>query len=159
MLKAGDVLPLGLGAFSIFAVLAGLALLMGADHVSPGCTGPRVERCDYVATAKAAVVDAGHPGFQPDLGFEIFDQGSSVLVQQATPPGEFTPNDWLSVQIDKASCRPCALDWRRPTAGDPRDRPPGPLIARTPPEDPVAAAARVQRGKDVSGDEAPGRGG
>lgn len=63
---------LGWGAFSIFAVLAGLVLLNGADHAAPGCTGPEVQRCDYVETAKAALDDRSH--VQPDLGFEIVTQ-------------------------------------------------------------------------------------
>ncbi len=36
MLKSGHILPLGLGAFSIFAVLARLGLLVGANLVAPG---------------------------------------------------------------------------------------------------------------------------
>jgi hypothetical protein len=145
MLKTGDMLPLGLGAFSIFAVLAGLALLVGADHASPGCTGPKVQRCDYVATAKAAVAQSHRHPFQPDLGYEIFDQGSSVLVQQFTPPGEPSLNHAPSVLIDKDSCRACSVGWQLPLGGDPRDPYVGPLITRVPADDTVAAAARTQK--------------
>ena len=58
MLKSGNIEPQGLGAFSIFAGLAALTLLMSANLVSPGCTGPEVKRCDYVATAKAAMASS-----------------------------------------------------------------------------------------------------
>ena len=145
MLKTGDMLPLGFGAFSIFAVLAGLVLLVGANHASPGCTGPKLQRCDYVTTAKAAVARTQHHPFQSDLGFEIFDQGSSVLVQQFTPPGEPSLNHAPSVMIDKDSCRVCAVGWRFPTRGDPRDPYVGPVISRVSPENPVAAATRAKR--------------
>lgn len=145
MLKMGGMLPLGFGAFSIFAVLAGLALLVGADHASPGCTGLKVQRCDYVATAKAAAAQSERHLFQPDLGFEIFDQGSSVLVQQFTPPGEPSLNHAPSVLIDKNSCRACSVGWQLPTRGDPRDPYLGPLITRVQAEDPAAAAERAKR--------------
>ena len=55
MLKPGDIAPQGFGAFSIFAVLAALTLLMSANYVSPGCTGPEVKRCDYIATLRQCV--------------------------------------------------------------------------------------------------------
>lgn len=145
MLKTGDMLPLGFGAFSIFVVLAGLALLVGADHASPGCTGPEVQRCDYVANARVAVAQSQHHSFQSDLGFEIFDHGSAVLVQQFTPAGEPSLNHAPSVLIDKKSCRVCAVDWQIPTGGDPLDPHVGPIIARIPAADPVAAAARAKR--------------
>lgn len=145
MLKTGDMLPSGFGAFSIFAVLAGLALLVGADHASPGCTGPKVQRCDYVASAKGAVARSQHHPFQSDLGFEVFDQGSSVLVQQFTPTGEPSLNHAPSVLIDKDSCRVCAVGSQFPTGGDPRDPYIGPVITRVPAEDPVAAAKRAKR--------------
>ncbi|MBI2260777.1 MAG: hypothetical protein HYU62_03840 [Caulobacterales bacterium] len=145
MLKTGDVLPLGFAAFSIFAALAGLTLLVGANHASPGCTGPEVQRCDYVASAKIAVARSQHHPFQPDLGFEVFDQGSSVLVQQFTPPGEPSLNHAPSVLIDKKSCRACRVDWHFPTRGHPLDPYVGPLVTRIPAEDPVAAAERTKR--------------
>lgn len=65
MLRTGDMLPWGFGAFSIFAVLAGLTLLVGADYASPGCTGPEVQRCDYVASAQDAVARSEHHPFKP----------------------------------------------------------------------------------------------
>lgn len=151
MLKTGDMLPLGFGAFSIFAVLAGLVLLVGADHASPGCTGPKVQRCDYVATAKAAVAQSEHHPFQSDLGFEIFDQGSSVVVQQFTPPGEPSLNHAPSVLIDKQSCRACSVGWQLPTRQDALDPSVGPLITRVPAEDTAAAAARAKRWEDGPG--------
>lgn len=145
MLKAGDVLPSGFGAFSIFATLAGLALLVGANHASPGCAGPKVQRCDYVATAKAAVARSERHPFQSDLGYEIFDQGSSVLVQQFTPPGEPSLNHAPSVLIDRNSCRACSVGWQLPTGGDPRDPYVGPLTTRVPADDTAAAAERARR--------------
>ena len=151
MLKTGDMLPWGFGAFSIFAVLAGLTLLVGADHASPGCTGPEVQRCDCVASAKAAVARSEHHPFQTDLGFEIFNQGSAVLVQQFTPPGEPSLNHAPSVLIDKKSCRACRVDWHFPTRGDPLDPYVGPLVRRVPAEDAVAAAERAERWKDGPG--------
>lgn len=151
MLKSGDMLPLGFGAFSIFAALGGLVLLVVVDHASPGCTGPKVQRCDYLASAKAAVARSRHHPFQSDLGFEIFDQGSSVLVQQFTPPGEPSLNHAPSVLIDKNSCRACSVDWHLPTRGDPRDPYVGPLIARVPSDDTAAAAERAKRWENRPG--------
>ena len=145
MLKTGDWLPWGFSALALFAMLGGLALLAGANIASPGCTGPKVQRCDYVATAKAAVAQSEHHPFQSDLGFEVFDQGSSVLVQQFTPPGEPSLNHAPSFLIDKNSCRACSVGWQLPTRGDPRDAYVGPLITRVPPDDPAAAAERTKR--------------
>jgi len=142
MLKLGDIEPLGFGAFSIFAVLAALTLLMSANYVSAGCTGPEVRRCDYIATAKVALAAPGvvfHP-FSPDRGFEVFDQGSSVLVQQADPFGPGWMSHASSVLIDKKSCRPREVGFiqREPTF--PGDAMRGPMILQVPAEDPVAAA-------------------
>lgn len=143
MLKPGDLTSLGIVGF--IAALAGLASLVITNLASPGCTGPAVARCDYVATAKSAVAQSPYRPFQPDLGFEIFDEGSSVRVQQYTPPGEPGLNHAPSVLIDRDSCRPCSVDWHVPTNGDRRDPPVGPLIARVPADDPVAAEARARR--------------
>jgi hypothetical protein len=139
-----------MGTFAMFAVLAGLTLLSGANHAAPGCTGPAVDRCDYVSAAKSAVSRHGYP-FQSDLGFEIFDNGSSVRVQQFTPPGEPSLNHASSVLIDRRSCRPCRVGWHVPTRGDPRDAQPGKLIARVPADDPAAAARRAESSKGGPG--------
>lgn len=145
MLKLGDIEPLGFGAFSFFAVLASLTLLMSANYVSPGCTGPEVRRCDYIAAAKIALAGSRSPQaifhpFSPDRGFEVFDQGSSVLVQQADPFGP----DWMShassVLIDKKSCRPCEVGYSQREPTFPEDAMRGPMIMQAPAEDPVAAA-------------------
>lgn len=143
MLEPRHLPPLGLGAFTLFAVPAGLVLLMGANHASPGCTGPAVVRCDYVATAKRAVERSERHPFRPELGFDVFDQGSAVLVQQYAPPDEPTPNHGPSVLIDKKSCRVCAVDWQVPTTGDPRDPRPGPRMARITPVYPMAVGERA----------------
>lgn len=145
MLKTGDMLPWGFGAFAIFAVLGGLTLLVGADHASPGCTGPEVQRCDYVASAKAAVARSGRPSFQTGRGFEIFDQGSAVLVQQSTLPGATLPDHGPSVLIDKKSCRACQVGWRFPTGGDPLSPRLGPLVRRVPAEDVAATLDQRER--------------
>jgi len=155
MLKTSEMLTLGFGAFSIIAVLAGLVLLVGANHASPGCTGPKVQTCDYVASAKTAVAQSEFHPFQPDLGFEVFDQGSSVLVQQFTPPGEPSLNHAPSVLIDKNSCRACNVGWHMPTRGDALDPYVGPLITRVPADDPVAAAERTKRWENGPGGIAP----
>jgi hypothetical protein len=115
MLQPGSPAILGWGAFSIFAVLAGLVLLTGADHAAPGCTGPEVQRCDYVETAKAALGDRSH--FRPDLGFEVVDAGSSVRVQQVLPQGSSALFEGPAVLIDKKSCRACSVSVRGSTGG------------------------------------------
>lgn len=145
MLTLGNLEPSGLGVFSIFAALGGLAFLMHANHVAPGCTGPEVRRCDYVATAKsglAASMDGyalRHP-FSRDRGFDVFDYGSSVLVQQSDPFEGDALSHGAAVLIDKKSCRPCEIGYAYP---DLEER--GPLIMRTPAEDPIAAAALSER--------------
>lgn len=141
MMRMGVLEPSGFGVFSVFAALGGLIFLMNANYVAPGCTGPEVKQCDYVATAKtalAASTDAYarfHP-FSQDRGFDVFDYGSSVLVQQSDP---FEGDDWLghgsAVLIDKKSCRPCEIGYAYP---DLEER--GPLIMQAPAEDAVAAA-------------------
>ncbi|MDO1558110.1 hypothetical protein Q0812_01535 [Brevundimonas sp. 2R-24] len=109
MLKPGMSAPLGMGLFALFAVLAGLALLMATNHAAPGCTGPAVARCDYVAVATDALEDRGY-SFRPTLATGVYDEGSSVRVQQIIP---FDPNALVhgsSVLIDKRSCRVCMID-------------------------------------------------
>ncbi len=142
MVRLGVLEPSGFGVFSVFAALGGLAFLMNANYVAPGCTGPEVRRCDYVATAKtalAASTDAyalTHP-FSAERGFDVFDYGSSVLVQQRDPFG------WghaSSVLIDKKSCRPCEIGYSDLEA---EER--GPLISHSPAEDPVAATKLAER--------------
>lgn len=129
------MITLGAGALILFGMLAALTLLTGANLAAPGCTGPAVQRCDYVATAKVAVQSSVHHPFQPDLGYEVFDRGSSVRVQQFTPPGEPELNHAPSVLIDKKSCRACAVDWYQPTPKWPDDPEQGPLLMRIPAED------------------------
>lgn len=118
MLQPGSPPILGFGAFSIFAALAGLVLLVGADHSAPGCTGPRVERCDYLDTAKTAVSTRSWRKFRPDYGYEIIDLGSSVRVQQYLPNGSLALFEGPAVVIDKASCRVCFFQVREPTDYD-----------------------------------------
>lgn len=151
MLTPGPAVPLGLGAFGLFAVLGGLVLLSGTNHAAPGCTGPTVQRCDYVAIATVAVAQTGHHPFQTDLGFEVFDQGSSVIVQQFTPPGEPELNHAPSVLIDRRSCRACRVDWHQPTPRVDRESRLGPVIQRVSPEDAVGAAKRAERWKGGPG--------
>jgi hypothetical protein len=137
------IASLGWPGFGLLVILAGLGLLMTANVAAPGCTGPTVERCDYVETAKHAIATRSPYPAQRDLGFEVYDQGSSVMVQQWTPAGEPSLNHASSVFIDKRSCRVCRLDWQMPTRADPRDPHPGALILRTPAEDRVGAAKRA----------------
>lgn len=144
MLKPLELAGPGLAALSFFAVLGGLVLLVGANHAAPGCTGPEVPRCDFVEVATDAVARSQHHPFQSSLGFELYDQGSSVLVQQYTPPGEPSLNHAPSVLIDRRSCRVCSVDWQWMTDGDPRSPYVGRLITRVPAEDQVAAAARAE---------------
>lgn len=117
MLQPGSPAILGLSAFSIFAVLAGFVLLTGADHAAPGCTGPEVQRCDYVETAKSALSGKSRRQFQSDLGFEVVDAGSSVRVQQFLPYGSFALFEGPAVLIDKKSCRACSVSVRESTQG------------------------------------------
>ena len=139
MLRTDGFITLDMSAYSLFAVIAGLTLLMGADHASPGCTGPVVERCDYIETAKAANSGPNDRHFRDALGFNVFDQGSSVIVQQSYPVDAWVHAS--SVRIDKKSCRPCEVIYYGhlppPFKGDP---PRGRLIQSLPPEDPVEAA-------------------
>lgn len=143
-MKQTALITLGAGAFVIVIALGGLSVLAVTTTAAGGCTGPAVERCDYITSATTAVRQSPHHPFQSDLGFEIFDQGSSVLVQQFTPPGEPQLNHAPSVLIDKKSCRACSVGWHLPTGGHPRDPYVGPLISRVPAANPVAAAARAK---------------
>lgn len=120
MLQPGGPAVLGFGAFSIFAMLGGLVLLTGADHAAPGCTGPEVRRCDFIETAKIAVANNPRPNrkFDPDLGFEIVEMGSSVRVQQYLPNGSLALFEGPAVLIDRKSCRPCSVEVRASTGGD-----------------------------------------
>jgi len=140
MLRSSGLITLDMASYSLFAVLAGLVLLVGADHVSPGCTGPAVERCDYIEAAKAANSGPDDQPFLTYLGFNVFDQGSSVWVQQSHPVDAFVHAP--AVRIDKKSCRPCEVIFygHLPPPIDERDYPRGRLIQSTLPEDPVEAA-------------------
>ena len=145
MLHPGNLDPVGFGFFSIFAVLGGLTLLVGADHAAPGCTGPAVQRCDYIATARAVMATSSsthavrHP-FTSDRGFEVFDQGSLVLVQQTAPSGPGWLNHASAVRIDKKSCRPCEVGYAQSAPWAPDHPQRGRLIMHLPAEDPIAAA-------------------
>lgn len=140
MLRADGFITLGMAAYTLFAVLAGLALLAAADNASPGCTGPVVERCDYIAVAKAANSGPNDRHFRDDLGFNVFDQGSAVWVQQSYPVSAFVHAS--AVEIDKKSCRPCRVVFygHRPQPADHVDAPRGRLIQSTSPEDRIGAA-------------------
>jgi hypothetical protein len=142
MLRTNGFITLDMSAYSLFAVIAGLTLLMGADHASPGCTGPVVERCDYIETAKAANSGPEDRHFESVLGFNVFDQGSSVVVQQSFPAEALVHAS--AVRIDKKSCRPCEVVFYGhlppPLPGDP---PRGRLIQSLPAVD-AAEAARLR---------------
>lgn len=140
MLRSAGFMTLDMTSYPFFAVLAGLTLLVGADHVSPGCTGPAVEQCDYIATAKAANSGAEDRHFISGLGFNVFDQGSTVLVQQSYHVDALVHAS--AVWIDKKSCRPCQVVYygHQPPPFDEQDVPRGRLIQSTAPEDTVEAA-------------------
>ena len=140
MLRSGGFITLDMTSYAVFAVLAGLVLLVGTDHASPGCTGPAVERCDYIEAAKMANSGPEDRPFRSYLGFNVFDQGSSVWVQQSFPVDAFVHAS--AVRIDKKSCRPCENIFygHLPPPMDQRDYPRGRLIESTVPEDPVEAA-------------------
>jgi len=143
MLGSGGFLTLNMAGYSVFAMLSGLALLVGADHASPGCTGPAVAQCDYIEAAKAVNSGPNDRHFISDLGFNVFDQGSSVYVQQSYPRDAWTHAS--AVRIDKKSCRVCEVIvyGQLPQPLDLRDYPRGRLIQSTAP-DPVAAE-QIQR--------------
>ena len=146
MRTPGEMKTLGPGVFSFFMAFGALTLLVGANMTSPGCTGPEVRRCDYVAVAKAAAAATPyHYQFTPDHGFDIFDQGSSVLVQATDEFSAYSTNHGSSVLIDKKSCRPCVVSYHYPDPVSRFDYQRGALIQQTPPEDPVAAAERLER--------------
>lgn len=140
MLRPAGFITLEMTSYPVFAVLAALTLLVGADHVSPGCTGPAVERCDYVATAKAANSGPDDRPFISGLGFNVFDRGSSVLVQQSYHVDALVHAS--AVRIDKKSCRTCEVIYygHQPPSFDNRHPPRGRLILTTEPEYPVEAA-------------------
>ena len=140
MVHSDGFITLDMTSYSLFAMLAGLALLMGADQAAPGCTGPAVERCDYIEAAKVANSGPNARFFRSYLGFNVFDQGSSVYVQQSFPIDAFVHAS--AVRIDKKSCRPCEVIFygHLPPPIDERDYPRGRLIQSTTPEDAVEAA-------------------
>lgn len=143
-------MTLGMDAFVVFAMLMGLALLMIANQFSPGCTGPAVQRCDYIETAKAANSGPQANAFEASLGFNVFDRGSSVVVQQNYPVGGLVHG--ASVLIDKRSCRPCQVEYYGylPPPLDHRDVPRGRLIQSTGPED-IEGAAELRRKLEQAG--------
>lgn len=128
MLQSDAPAVLGFGAFSLFAVLGGLGLLVGADHAAPGCTGPEVKRCDYVEAAKSAMESHPDRHFRSDLGFEVIEMGSSVRVQQYLPDGDLTLFEGPAVLIDRKSCRPCKVEVRTSIGDDTAER-----LTRLPP--------------------------
>lgn len=140
MVRSDGFITLDMMSYSLFVMLAGLVLLMATDHSTPGCTGPAVERCDYIETAKAANSGPDDRHFQAALGFNVFDQGSTVYVQQSFPVDAFVHAS--AVRIDKKSCRPCEVIYygHLPPPRDRLDYPRGRLIQSTLPEDPVEAA-------------------
>lgn len=133
-MKPGPMITLGVGAFVLFAVLAGLALLSGANYAAPGCTGPAVQPCDYVATAKAALQTTNFQAFYEHRDIEVFDRGSSVLVQERTPPGPYELDEGPAVLIDKRSCRVCSVEGHIPRPASILDMQRGTLILRVPAE-------------------------
>jgi len=138
MLRSGKLITLGIVSFIVFAAIGGLTRLMAANHAAPGCTGPAVQQCDYIAAAKAATTTASGSEFLPRRGFEVFDLGSSVRVQQYYPRVGLIES--ASVLIDKRSCRVCEIG----TYLDPFNDTRGQLLLRTSPED-VAGAAEHDR--------------
>ena len=148
MLRSSGLITLDATSYSVFAVLSGLTLLVGVDHASPGCTGPAVQRCDYVETAKAANSGPDDRPFRTYLGFNVFDQGSSVYVQQSFPVEAFVHAS--AVRIDKKSCRPCEVIYygHIPPPIDNHGYPRGRLIQSYPPED-LGEAERM-RAEDES---------
>ena len=107
MPRSDGFITLDMSGYSLFAMLAGLTLLVGFAHATPSCTGPAVERCDYIETAKAVNSDPDDRPFRSYLGFNVFDQGSSVYVQQSFPVDAFVHAS--AVRLDKKSCRPCEV--------------------------------------------------
>ncbi|WP_211249714.1 hypothetical protein [Brevundimonas bacteroides] len=142
MVRRAESITLDMGGYALFAMLAGLALLGSIAYAaaeSPTCTGPPVERCDYIETAKAANSGPETRPFVRELGFNVFDQGSSVVVQQSFPVDGLVHAS--AVWIDKKSCQPCEVRFygHRPPPL-PGDRPRGRLIQSVPAEDPTEAA-------------------
>lgn len=90
--------------------------------------------------------------FSSDRGFEVFDQGSSVLVQQADPFGPGWMSHASSVRVDKKSCQPCAIEYAQPAPFFPDDADRGPMILQLPAEDPVAAAKLSARIRAIEAD-------
>ena len=144
MPKPGELLTLGAGVFGLMLGLAALSLLVVTNGAAGGCTGPAVKRCDYVEAAWRATSDPQGPGFAPHLGYEVFDRGSSVVVQQPWPPEDSGfIYEGISVVVDKRSCRPCSIGWAYPTYGHPEDASPGRLLYRAPPRDVGSASPKA----------------
>ncbi len=143
-------ITLSMDTYAVFAMLMGLALLMVANQSAPGCTGPAVQRCDYVETAKIANSGPYANAFDPSLGFNVFDKGSSVVVQQSYPLVGGIHG--ASVLIDKKSCRPCQVDeygYVSPPFTR-RDIQRGKLIQSTAPDD-LEGAAQLRREFEEAG--------
>ena len=125
-----------LGAAGLVLTLGLLAVLSSAPVFGPSmCTGPAVERCDYVSVAKAEAIARNRNPFDPAYGIDVFDLGSSVRVQQNHPYGGLI--ETTAVVIDERSCRVCAMESYYPPDTIGRGR----LVSQTPPADPVAAEA------------------
>ena len=121
---------LGIGALALLTV----ALALRNGH----CTGPASPQpCDFVARAKVATQRFG--SFDSRLGIEVFDRGSSVLVQQTTPKGYEGIYEGPATLIDKRSCRVCSAigNGHIPEPLDRRDVPRGAVLLMIPPESPI----------------------
>jgi len=97
--------------YAMMVALSALAMFAVTNLAAPGCSGPPVAACDFLAVG-AQAAKANDRGLSPYFETVAYDAGSSVYVTNGpAPPGVLLEPP--GVLIDKKSCRVCKVDISR----------------------------------------------